>query len=225
MLKGVIFDFDGTLFDSMFVWDAVGETYLRSLGKEPEEGLRKALKNMSLQQSAAYLQEHYQLKLSVEEICAGINRTVESFYFHTVQPKPGILEMLEEMKQRNINMCIATATDRYQVNAALARCHMDHYFSGIFTCTEAGKGKDDPAIFRTAMASLHTERSNTIVFEDAHYAIRTAKEDGFMVAAVYDAHEEKQQEIRQMADVYLPDFQDRTRFWKFANAIREEPST
>ena len=113
MLKGAIFDFDGTLFDSMFIWDTVGETYLRSLGKEPDADLQKVLKPMSLLQSAEYLQAHYQLSLSVEEICAGINQMVEDFYFHTVQPKPGVIELLEELHRRNIKMCIATATDRY----------------------------------------------------------------------------------------------------------------
>ena len=218
MLKGVIFDFDGTLFNSMFVWEAVGETYLRSLGKEPEEGLRKVLKNMSLQQSAAYLQEHYQLKLSVEEICAGINRTVESFYFHTVQPKPGVMELLEEMKQRNITMCIATATDRYQVEAALRRCGMSHFFSAIFTCTEVGSGKDSPEIFQKAMEHLQTDRSNTAVVEDAYYAIQTARKDGFKIVGVYDLYESNQKEVVELSDVYLPDYLDLTLFYKFAAA-------
>ena len=57
MLKGLIFDFDGTLFDSMFIWDTAGEVYLRSIGKEPEANLQKVLKAMSLLQSAQYIRE------------------------------------------------------------------------------------------------------------------------------------------------------------------------
>ena len=89
MLKGVIFDFDGTLFDSMFIWDSVGEVYLRSLGREAEAGLQEILKPMSLRQSAEYLREKYRLPLSVADIMDGVNHTVEDYYFHTVQPKPG----------------------------------------------------------------------------------------------------------------------------------------
>ena len=100
MLKGVIFDFDGTLFDSMFIWDTIGESYLRSLGKEPAGDLQRVLKPMSLLQSAEHLQAHYQLSLSVEEICAGINQMVEDFYFHTVQPKSGVIELLEELNDK-----------------------------------------------------------------------------------------------------------------------------
>lgn len=218
MLKGVIFDFDGTLFDSMFIWETAGEVYLHSIERQPQEDLQKVLKPMSLLQSAGYLKEHYGIPLSIEEIVDGINRTVEDFYFHAVDPKPGVIAWLEELKRKNIRMCIATATDWYQVEAALTRCGMRHFFSEIFTCTEVGSGKDSPLIFRAAMEHLETDRSNTVVVEDALYAIWTAKDDGFMVAAVYDAHERRQRDIRKTADVYLPDYSDLNPFWKFASA-------
>ena len=223
MLKGIIFDFDGTLMDSMFIWDTAGEVYLRSIGKEPQEDLQKVLKPMSLMQSAEYIQAHYEIPLSVTEIMEGINRTVEGFYFHDVEPKPVVIEWLEELSAKNIKMCIATATDRYQVEAALKRCRMRHYFSEIFTCTEVGSGKNQPVIFRKAMEHLGTDRSNTAVVEDAYHALRTANADGFMTVAVYDAHEDKQQEIRELVDLYLPDYFNVTSFWKFAS--REEGAT
>jgi HAD superfamily hydrolase (TIGR01509 family) len=217
MLKGLIFDFDGTLFDSMFIWDTAGEVYLRSIGKEPRKNLQKVLKPMSLLQCAEYIQEHYDISLPVEEIMDGINRTVEGFYFHDVVPKPGVVEWLEALSGKNIKMCIATATDRYQVEAALKRCGMRQYFSEIFTCTEVGSGKNQPFIFRKAMAHLGTDRSSTAIVEDAYHAIRTAKADGFMTVAIYDAHEDKQQDIQKLADLYLTDYLDVTSFWEFAS--------
>ena len=220
MLKGLIFDFDGTLFDSMFIWDTAGEVYLRSIGKEPETDLQKILKPMSLLQSAEYIREKYQIPLSVEEIMDGVNRTVEGFYFHTVEPKSGVIDFLEELHRRNIKMCIATATDRYQVEAALQRCKMRHFFSEIFTCTEVGSGKDRPDIFRKAMEHLQTDRSNTAVVEDAYHAAFTAKQDGFLVVGVYDSHESRQQELLQLADVFLSDYFDLTNFWQFTTMER-----
>ena len=219
MIQGMIFDFDGTLFDSMFIWDTAGETYLRSIGKEPQEELQSILKPMSLHQSAEYLKEHYSVPLSTEDIMDGINRTVENFYFHTVKPKSGVVAFLEELALKGVRMCIATATDRYQVEAALVRCGMRHFFSEIFTCTEVGSGKDQPLIFRKAMEHLGTDRSNTVVVEDAWHAIRTAKNDGFMVAAVYDVHESMQRSIRETADIYLTDYFHIDPLWKFASAI------
>ena len=218
MIQGVIFDFDGTLFDSMFIWDTAGEVYLRSIGKEPEADLQKTLKPMSLLQSAQYIREKYDIPLSVEEIMDGVNRTVEGFYFYSVEPKPGVIDFLEELHHRNIRMCIATATDRYQVEAALQRCKMRHFFSEIFTCTEVGSGKDRPDIFRKAMEHLQTDRSNTAVVEDAYHAAHTAKQDSFKVVGVYDSHESRQQELSQIADVFLPDYLHLNIFWKFASA-------
>ena len=219
MLKGAIFDFDGTLFDSMFIWNTAGETYLRSIGIEPREDLRKVLKTMSLLQSATYIREKYAVELTLEEIMDGINRTVENFYFHTVQPKEGVITLLEQMKVKGIKMCIATATDRYQVNAALKRCGMEHFFSEIFTCTDVGHGKDEPFIFRKAMDYLGTTRENTVVFEDAYHAAKTAKADGFVTVAVYDSHEEKQKELQALSDFYFENYTETDTFWKFAYGI------
>lgn len=218
MIQAAIFDFDGTLFDSMFIWDTAGETYLRSIGKEPTDNLKIILKPMSLYQSADYLREHYSIPLSTEVIMEGINCTVEDFYFHTIEPKPGVIDFLEELNRKGVRMCIATATDRYQVEAALVRCGMRHFFSEIFTCTEVGSGKNQPMIFRKAMEHLGTDRSNTVIVEDAWHAIRTAKDDGFIVAAVYDSHESMQSSIREIADIYLTDFSDLDSLWKFALA-------
>ena len=219
MLKGAIFDFDGTLFDSMFIWNTAGETYLRSIGIEPREDLWKVLKTMSLLQSATYIREKYAVELTLEEIMDGINRTVENFYFHTVQPKEGVITLLEQMKVKGIKMCIATATDRYQVNAALKRCCMEHFFSEIFTCTDVGHGKDEPFIFRKAMDYLGTTRANTVVFEDAYHAAKTAKADGFVTVAVYDPHEEKQKELQALSDFYFENYTETDTFWKFAYGI------
>ena len=220
MLKGLIFDFDGTLFDSMFIWDTAGEVYLRSIGKEPEADLQKTLKPMSLLQSAQCIREKYDIPLSVEEIMDGVNRTVEDFYFYTVEPKPGVIDFLEELHRRNIKMCIATATDRYQVEAALQRCKMRHFFSEIFTCTEVGSGKDRPEIFRKAMEYLQTDRTTTAVVEDAYHAAFTAKQDSFMVVGVYDSYESRQQELMSLVDVFLSDYFGLTNFWRFATSER-----
>ena len=219
MLKGAIFDFDGTLFDSMFIWDTAGEVYLRSIGIEPREDLQKVLKPMSLLQSAQYIRECYQIPLTVEEIMDGVNRTVEGFYFHTVQPKEGVVAFLEQMKKQGVRMCIATATDRYQVEAALKRCGMESFFSEIFTCTDVGHGKDEPIIFQKAMDYLGTTRANTVVFEDAYYAAKTAKDDGFITVAIFDSYETKQAELHSVSDCFIENFTQTEHFWKFAYGL------
>ena len=213
-LKCAIFDFDGTLFDSMFIWDNVGEIYLRSLEKEPKPSMREDVRALSLYQSACYFKQEYDLSLSVEEIMTGINQTIEHFYIYEVLPKPGVADFLKRMHKAGISMCIATASDRYQIEAALSRCGMEHYFEAIFTCSEVGHGKDEPVIFQKAMEHFGADRSSTIVFEDAIHAIQTTKADGFTVVAVFDDSEKRQAEIRDLADCYIADFEDTEEFWK-----------
>ena len=213
-LKCAIFDFDGTLFDSMFIWDMVGEVYLRSLGKEPKPHMSEDIRALSLYQSSCYFKKEYEIDLSVEEIMEGINKTVENFYIHEVQPKAGVVDFLKQIKQKGVTTCIATASEYYQIEAALQRCHMEDLFDSIFTCTEVGHGKDEPIIFRKAMEHFDAERDNTIIFEDALHAVETAKKDGFKVAVVFDSSEKRQVEIRQLSDFYITDFEQTDGFWQ-----------
>ena len=216
-IKCAIFDFDGTLFDSMFIWESVGEIYLRSLGKEPKPSLREDVRALSLYQSACYFRKEYGLPLSEEQIMSGINKTIEHFYINEVMPKPYVTEFLEKIKQKGILMCIATASDRYQIEAALSRCGMSHYFEAIFTCSEVGCGKDEPVIFRRAMEYFNADRDSTVIFEDALHAIKTAKNDGFTVISVFDNSEKRQDEIRALSDCYIKDFEHTEDFRKFAS--------
>ena len=217
-LRGAIFDMDGTLLDSMQVWENAGEDYLRALGCAPEEGVGELMKSMSLQQAALYCRERYALPLSVEEIMAGVNGRVERFYRQEARLKPGALDFLRTLSQRGVRMCLATATDLHLVEAALDRCGVRTYFSALFTCTQVGSGKDEPHIYRAALRHLGTGRADTLVFEDALYAARTAKGDGFVTVGVADAYEKNEGELERLSDFFLRDFREVDQFWKFVSA-------
>ena len=206
MIKGAIFDLDGTLLDSMFIWDTIGEKYLRSLGIEPRENLAETFKTFTLEESAEHYRTHYGVSLSVSEIVDGVNRMIEDLYKTTVPLKKGVADFLARLSKDGVRMCIATVTDKYLVEAALTRLKVRQYFGEIITTAEVGCGKNDPKIYRTALAHLGTQKSETVVFEDAYHALMTAKNDGFPVAAVYDKHEEKQEKLKEIADIYIGDF-------------------
>lgn len=208
MLKGAIFDLDGTLLDSMFIWDTIGEDYLRTLGKEPHEDLREAFMPLTLAEAAEYYREHYSVTLSVTEIVDGVNAMVEGIYRTKVTLKPGIKEYLRWLKENGVKMCVATVTDQYLVEETLERLGIRHYFAEIFTCAEVGFGKDKPIIYRKALEHLGTTKEETCVFEDSLFALKTAKEDGFTAVGVYDKHENRQDELRHLADYYIRDYTD-----------------
>ena len=206
-LRGAIFDMDGTLLDSMQVWENAGEDYLRTLGCVPEEGVGELMKSMSLQQAALYCRERYALPLSVEEIMAGVNGRVEDFYRHQARLKPGAADLLRALDRRGVGMCLATATDLHLVEAALERCGARKYFSALFTCTQVGAGKDTPLIFRRCAQAMHTSPANTFVFEDSLYAARTARAAGFPVIGVYDdSARADEAAMRQLCTGYVPGF-------------------
>ncbi len=207
-IKAVIFDFDGTLFDSMSIWETAGSDYLASLGRTAEKGLSQKLETMSLRQSAKYLKETYALPLSVTEIMDGINKTIEDFYFHRVMPKDHVTALLSAYQNKGIKMCIATATERYQIEAALKRCNMLHYFDAIFTCSEVGHGKDEPDIFETACEFMAAAKTETAVFEDAYHAAKMAKDCGFYVVGVYDPYEKHAEQLKELADLYINSFSE-----------------
>jgi len=207
MVKGAIFDLDGTLIDSMFIWDTFGEDYLKSFGIKPKENLAEVFKTFTLQQSAEYYRNYYGLEFSVNEIVEGINNMVAKIYQTKVSLKPGVSDFLKRLKRSGVKMCIATVTDRPVVEDVLKRLKIYEYFSEIFTCAEVGYNKETPEIYRQALKHLGTEKNETVVFEDVLHAIKTAKEDGFKVAAVYDSHEPKQEEMKEISDYYISDYE------------------
>lgn len=214
-MKGAIFDMDGTLLDSMHIWRTKGEDYLRARGLEPRAGANEATQYMSMAQIAAYFRKEYGVRDSERQIIDDLNRMVEEQYFHAVLAKEGAPEALERLARRGVRMCVATATDLPLVEAALRRTGLLPYFSAVFTCTGVGAGKDRPDIYCRAREHLGTAMSETAVFEDALYAVKTAKRAGFYVAGVYDYWErEKWDEIQAVADICIHSFSELERIWE-----------
>ena len=218
MIKGVVFDVDGVLLNSMPVWENLGELYLERLGVEAEKDLGETLFAMTLEEGAQYLISRYGLDKTPEEIIKGLNREVKDFYVSKVPLKEGVRQYLYEFRERNIPMVIATTGDRENAQAALKSLKVYSYFQGIFTCSEIGSGKNQPDIYHAAALQLDTDPKETLVFEDALHAIQTAKRAGFKTVGVYDrANDRNLAQIWNTADIYLPEFKDFDLFWKRAS--------
>ena len=209
-LQSAIFDMDGTLLDSMHIWNAVGPKTLRSMGIEPAPDLGDRLMLMTFRDGAALCKEEYHLSESVEEIMDLTKARVRSFYETQVQAKPGVKKFLSLLKMEGVWMYIATNTDRDLVEAALKHTGLDGYFRGILTCGEVGVGKkDSPEIYERCLRRLRGNKKDTVIFEDALHAIQTAKTAGFRVCGVYDpSAEDDQEEIKSLSDYYIRSFEE-----------------
>ncbi len=203
-LNGVIFDLDGTLIDSMFIWDDLSYDLLVSNGITPRDDLRAKVSTMYLDESSRYVIEEYGLPCTVEQVNQYINDRVEHFYLHEVKPKQDIIPFLERLKAAGIPMCVATATERKLAVPALEHNGMTHYFSEILTCREVGQNKNSPLIFEQALTRLGSGRHETAVFEDSLHAVTTAKAAGFPTFTIFDSTSEQNKEkLIQLSDRYF----------------------
>ncbi len=204
MIRGVIFDIDGVLLDSLGIWDDLGARYLLSIGVRPEEGLNEILFSMSMEQGSAYLNEHYHLQKTDEEVSSGISKMLEKYYFDEVLPKPGAKELLKFVKAKGIKITAATSSPRIHVEKALERNGMLCFIEKLFTNTEVGASKHSPEIYNMAAAFMGTKPSETLVFEDSLYALKTAKNAGFNTVGVCDLKGETDQEgVKNTGDHYV----------------------
>lgn len=209
MIKAAIFDLDGTLLDSLAIWENAGAIYLGHRGIRVEEDLGRLLFPLTIEQAAEYLKEHYLPQEDIRTIIAGVLGEIRDFYLYDVELKPGAAELLEYLERSGVPMAAATSGDGKLARAALERLGVRKYFEEIYTCTEVGAGKDQPLIYQQAAQCLQAGSEDTWVFEDALHAIQTAKAAGFVTVGVYDPfHKNEREEIRREADYYLENLSD-----------------
>ncbi len=207
MIKGIIFDADGTLLDSMPVWNQLGERYLKSLNILPENDLGEMIFSMTLEESSAYLKDKYLISESTEEIKTGILNIIVDFYKNEVPLKPGVNELLISLQRKRIPMAIATSGDKTLLIHALKRLGVLDFFEAIYTCSELETSKQKPDIYFAAAEAIGTKAGETAVFEDALFALKTAKSAGFVTVGVEDeASVNEKNEIKKIADFYISGF-------------------
>lgn len=219
MIQAAIFDLDGVLLDSMFIWKDLGVRYILGQGLQPIKGMSETLFAMSMEQGVAWLQEYFALPQSETEIIKDMEAMLQQYYYEEVQAKPGAKALLDELMQGGIRMAAATSSPRSHVTRALERNGLLSYMEAIFTTGEIGESKHSPLIYNTAAKLLDAKPEETLVFEDSLYALETAKKVGYRTIGVYDADGESRQDVlKETADVYCTDFMQLLSEWSGKNS-------
>lgn len=208
-MKCAIFDMDGTILDSMPMWHTIANRYLESLGKVPREDLWDNVKQLNMVETAQYFIDEYGVQKSIEEIGVEVEKLIMKYYGTSLELKKGAREFLEKLNELGISCVLATATERSCVLACMKRLDCEKYFKEILTCLDLNTSKSSPLIFEESARRCNAKPQESVVFEDALHAIRTAHKAGFKVCAVYDASDEERTEppltdwerILQIADM------------------------
>ena len=188
MDKGfAIFDMDGTLVDSMGYWTHLGEEFLRRKGRDDlPADLWDRLKTKTMPQCAEYFIRHFGLAGTAAGLEEEMNAVMAEHYRRDVPLKPGAGEYLAALARRGVDMCVATNTPAPLVRACLGRLGVLDLFRFCISGEEVGAGKDRPDIYLAAAKGLGGRPGDTAVYEDALFALRTAKMAGFYAVGVYD---------------------------------------
>ena len=205
---GAIFDLDGTLTDSMYIWDWVPGELIRRLGGTPPPDLAYTIREMSRQEAADYLIHTFHLPLNAAQLMEKVNALVDGEYRDKVPLKPGARTLLRRLQQLGVPCAIATASETRQAQQALERLGVWDCFSFAISASQYGP-KTRPDLYWEAARRLGVSPQRTLVFEDALHAARSAREGGFLVVGVYDSSsQEEQQALRSVSDWYLNTLDD-----------------
>lgn len=207
--KAVIFDLDGTLIDSMLMWDEINVEYLGQFGLEVPKDLQKKISGMSFTEAAVYFKETFHLPVSIEEIKEAWNEMAMYKYVHEVPLKPGVLEFLKKLKRRGIKTGIATSNSVELVKAVLESLQIAEYFDEVHTSCEVPKGKPAPDIYLLVAKYLLVAPEQCLVFEDVPEGIMAGKRAGMQVCAIEDDFSKSMvEEKKALADYYIADYRE-----------------
>lgn len=205
-IKYAIFDADGTLLDSMHIWDTVDGAFLMMRGIFPKED--RIFHKYGYFNAVNHIIEEYGVNLTPDEIRVEIMKILRYYYDNVATAKEGVRDFLQALKDNGVHCVVATATDRSIMVPTLRRLGLLDYFDEVFSTKDTGISKHDPHIYNLARDFLGADE-DLFIFEDAAYAIDTAVKAGYRIIAVEDYSAENEREhIKEVSDYYVTSYSE-----------------
>lgn len=191
-MKGAIFDLDGTLIDSMWVWAKIDDELLYSFGEKPDSAYREAVTRLSFREGAEYIINRYKLSKTPEELLAQINSMAMHEYRDNIKLKPGVFEYLQRLSKQKIPLVIGTSCTEELCRAVLESNKIIGFFQKLIFANKIPGGKRTPDFFRACAESMGLECGECTVFEDSAFAVHSAREAGCKTVGIYDDYSKDQ---------------------------------
>lgn len=210
-IEAAIFDMDGTLIDSMWVWKHINEEYLSKRNIKLPRDLKRDIEHLTFNESAQYFKDRFNIHDSIEEITKEWNDMASYSYENKVKLKSGAKEYLTFLKSKGVKLGLATSNYHKLVNIALKNNEILHFFDAITTIEEVTREKNFPDIYLLTAKKLDVHPSKCMVFEDILPAVKGAKLAGMKVIGVQDDYSMDQKEdIIKLTDLYIEKYDDLT---------------
>lgn len=206
-IKGAIFDLDGTLFDSLGIWEDIDRLYFARHGAEMPADYVEKVNAMSFEEAAAYTAEHCGITESPAEIMREWRKMCEYAYAHDITLKPNAEKYLRALKSRGVKLAVATALNKVNYTAALKNNGIYNMFDAYADLSEVSRGKGFPDVYLLAAERLELPPSDCAVYEDLRAGITGAAAGGFVTVGVYDSYSAADTaDIIKIADYYFAEY-------------------
>ena len=209
MKKAYLFDFDGTLVDSMPTFVSAMLRILDENHIHYDNGIIKIITPLGLNGTAEYYINQLGVKMSKEQLMSVMKEYMLDAYFHTIPAKANVISTLQELKRRGASLNVLTASPHITLDACLKRLGMWELFDNVWSCDDFNTTKADPQIYVQAAKRLNRSVAEVLFLDDNLNADLTAKAAGMQVCGVYDeSSKDYVDQMKAATDFYIYDFQE-----------------
>ncbi|MBQ7821426.1 MAG: HAD family phosphatase [Clostridia bacterium] len=202
-----LFDFDGTLVDSMPCWSQKMINILEKNNVEYPDDIIKIITPLGDIGTAKYFKEVLNINLSIEEMIAQMDDYALPKYRDSIVLKDGVMDYLVMLKKNNCSLNVLTASPHKMLDPCLKRNGIFDLFDNVWSCDDFGTTKSDTKIYKDAVKRMGTKENETVFFDDNIGAIETASKAGLYTVGVYDeSGKDFTAQLKDISDAYIETF-------------------